>query len=225
MSRRPGAAGGDRGSGGGAAARNLQQPEIIVGTWRSARAERDDITKTEAREALLQLDPLWDEPFPAEQARIVQLLVERVDVRMNAVEVRLRPNGLGGLVREVPGNRRAAARKRATALADDETITVHIPLIFRTRGGRKLVVTPDGSTWAPRPRVDSAMVKALARAFRWRKMLDEGVHAALGGVDRAKGLAPPYQPHALMFHSLRRTLTKSTAPQFRSQGRLVDVAS
>jgi hypothetical protein len=59
--------------------------------------------------ALLQLDPLWDELFPAEQARIVQLLVERVDVRMGGVEIRLRPNGLIGLVREVAGNRRAAA--------------------------------------------------------------------------------------------------------------------
>ena len=51
----------------------------------------------------------WDELFPAEQARIVQLLVERVDVRMHGVEVRLRPNGLTGLVREVVGSRRAAA--------------------------------------------------------------------------------------------------------------------
>jgi hypothetical protein len=86
-----------------------RQPEIIVGTWRAARAQQDDITEDEARTALLELDPLWDELFPAEQARIVQLLVERVDVRTNGVEVRLRPNGLAGLVREVVGSRRAAA--------------------------------------------------------------------------------------------------------------------
>jgi hypothetical protein len=52
--------------------------------------------------------PLWDELFPAEQARIVQLLVERVGVRMHGVEVRLRPNGLAGLMREVAGRRAAA---------------------------------------------------------------------------------------------------------------------
>ena len=77
---------------------------------------------------------------------------------------------------------------RATVSADGETITVHIPLTFRKRGGRKLVVTPDGAEWAPRPRVDNAMVKALARAFRWRKMLDEGVHATLEDLARAKGV-------------------------------------
>jgi site-specific DNA recombinase len=87
----------------------FRQPEIIVATWRAARAEQDDITEAEAREALHQLDPLWDELFPAEQARIVQLLVERVDLRMHGVEVRLRPNGLTGLVRDVVGNRRVAA--------------------------------------------------------------------------------------------------------------------
>jgi hypothetical protein len=63
---------------------------------------------------------------------------------------------------------------------------------FRKRGGRKLVVTPDSAPWAPRPRVDNAMVKALARAFRWRKMLDECVHATIEDLARAKGVAPPH---------------------------------
>lgn len=81
---------------------------------------------------------------------------------------------------------------RATVSADVETITVHIPLTFRKRGGRKRVVAPDGAEWAPRPRVDNAMVKALARAFRWRKMLDEGVHSTLEDLARAKRLPPSY---------------------------------
>jgi site-specific DNA recombinase len=58
----------------------LRQPEVIVATWCAARAEAPDLTEAEARAALEQLDPLWDELFPAEQARIVRLLVERVEV-------------------------------------------------------------------------------------------------------------------------------------------------
>ena len=77
----------------------FRQPEIVVGTWRAARAEQDDVTEDEAREALTQLDPLWDELFPAEQARIVQLLVERVDVHGEGVDVRFRMNGIGALAR------------------------------------------------------------------------------------------------------------------------------
>ena len=48
-----------------------------------------DLVEEEVREALERLDPLWDELFPAEQARIVQLLVERVDVRTDRVDIRL----------------------------------------------------------------------------------------------------------------------------------------
>jgi hypothetical protein len=87
----------------------FRQPEIIVSTCKAARAEQDDVTEQEAREALLQLDPLWDELFPAEQGRIVQLLVERVDVREQGVEVRLRPNELSAIVRDVTSNHKGAA--------------------------------------------------------------------------------------------------------------------
>jgi len=86
---------------------------------------------------------------------------------------------------------------RATVSADGETITVHIPMVFRKRGGRKLVVTPDGAEWAPRPRVDNAMVKALARAFRWRKMLDEGTFGTLDDLARAKGVHATYVSRVL----------------------------
>jgi hypothetical protein len=58
----------------------LRQPEVVVGTWLAARADAPDLTEAEVREALERLDPLWDELFPAEQARIVRLLVERVEV-------------------------------------------------------------------------------------------------------------------------------------------------
>jgi hypothetical protein len=81
---------------------------------------------------------------------------------------------------------------RVTVGTDGETITVHIPLTFRKRGGRKIVVTPDGAEWAPRPRVDNTMVKALARAFRWRRMLDNGVFGTLEDLARAKRLPPSY---------------------------------
>jgi hypothetical protein len=59
------------------------------------------------------------------------------------------------------------------------------------------VVTPDGAKWARRPRVDNAMVKALARAFRWRRMLDTGVHATIEDLARAKGVAPSYVSRVL----------------------------
>jgi DNA invertase Pin-like site-specific DNA recombinase len=88
----------------------FRQPEIVAGTWRAARAKDDGVSEVEVREALLALDPLWDELFPAEHARIVGLLVERVDISLDGLDVRLRVDGLGGLPRELAaGEIRAAA--------------------------------------------------------------------------------------------------------------------
>ncbi|WP_210526931.1 recombinase family protein [Rubellimicrobium arenae] len=79
----------------------FRQPEIVVGTWRAAHKEDAAITEAESREALHQLDPLWDELFPAEQARIVQLLVERIDLTPEGLNLALRVDGLTGLVQEM----------------------------------------------------------------------------------------------------------------------------
>jgi len=79
----------------------FRQPEIIAGTCKAARAHDAGITEVGAMEALQRLDPLWDELFPAEQARILGLLVERVDIGTEGLNVRLRVDGLGALAREV----------------------------------------------------------------------------------------------------------------------------
>jgi hypothetical protein len=90
----------------------LRQPEIVVGAWLAARKEAPELTEREVRDALHRLDPLWDELFPAEQARIVQALVERVTIGPDGADIRLRVDGLAGLVRDLgamaPATRRAA---------------------------------------------------------------------------------------------------------------------
>ncbi len=90
----------------------LWAPEIIVGTWLAARAELEGLSEADVRNALEGLDPLWDELFPAEQARIVQLLVERVDLGIDGIAIRLRTAGLTRVVadlRAVPAESREAA--------------------------------------------------------------------------------------------------------------------
>jgi site-specific DNA recombinase len=83
----------------------LRQPEIIAGTWQAARAEAPGLTEADTRMALEQLEPLWDELFPAEHARIIQLLVERVEVSPGGADIRLRVGGLASLARDLAGSR------------------------------------------------------------------------------------------------------------------------
>jgi len=82
----------------------LLAPEIIVQTWRSARRSIKGITEAEVRSAIQTFDPLWNELFPAEQARIIGLLVERVDIRTDRVDIKLRIAGVTSLVGELSGD-------------------------------------------------------------------------------------------------------------------------
>jgi len=79
--------------------RLVRAPEIVARTIRSAGLHPDTV-----REALADFDRIWDELFPAEQARLVRLLVERVDVSDDGIRVRLRTEGLRDVVRELQGD-------------------------------------------------------------------------------------------------------------------------
>jgi hypothetical protein len=82
----------------------LLSPEIIVQTWRSARKSINSLTESEVRNSLQAFDPLWSQLFPAEQSRIIQLLVERIDVLIDRVDIKLRIAGITSLIGELTGN-------------------------------------------------------------------------------------------------------------------------
>lgn len=78
-----------------------------------------------------------------------------------------------------------------------DTITVRVPLAIRKRGGRKVVVSPDGSVLPGAPRqititADPSLLKALGRAFRWRRMLEDGRYASVSEIARAEKLDRTY---------------------------------
>jgi hypothetical protein len=74
------------------------------------------------------------------------------------------------------------------------TLVVRIPMRFQRRGGRKRIVAPDGSEIAPttKPQPDNTLVKALARAWRWQKLLDEGVYATVSEIGDAEKISKSY---------------------------------
>jgi hypothetical protein len=56
-----------------------------------------------------------------------------------------------------------------------DTLTIRIPMRLQRRGGRKLIMMPEGAAMpAPKPRPDETLVKALVRAHRWRRKIDSG---------------------------------------------------
>ena len=80
----------------------------------------------------------------------------------------------------------------------DAVVTIKIPFVVRERGGRKLVLAPDGAPMPPAaPQVDSTLVKAIARAFRWQRMLETGRYATIREIARAEKINASYVSRVL----------------------------
>jgi hypothetical protein len=79
----------------------LQAPEIVVGVWRLAQRKLKRLAERDVRESLRLLDLLWGQLFFDEQARIFQLIVDRVDVGLDGLKIRLRNDGIFNVMGEL----------------------------------------------------------------------------------------------------------------------------
>lgn len=76
-----------------------------------------------------------------------------------------------------------------------DTMTLHVPFRVVRRGGRKEMQLPDGA--APPRRTDNTLVKALARAFRWKRRLESGEFATIAELAEREGIASSYMTRVL----------------------------
>ena len=76
-----------------------------------------------------------------------------------------------------------------------ETVTLHVPFRIVKRGGRKEMQMPDRVQLERTP--DSTLIKALARAFRWKRMLESGEFATIAELAEREGIAPSYMTRVL----------------------------
>jgi hypothetical protein len=109
---------------------------------------------------------------------------------------------------------------------DGRTVTVRVPISIRRRGGRKLVVAPDGNTnsWeASRRRADNAMVKAVARAFRWREMLENGAYATIAEIALAEKINESYVGRILRLTLLAPILVEQMLNRRQSENISLDL--
>ncbi len=75
-----------------------------------------------------------------------------------------------------------------------DVISIEIPMAFKKRGGRKVIVLPDGSHGHPIPTatIDNTMIKAIARAFRWQKLLENGTYTCLDDIARSEKIGASF---------------------------------
>jgi hypothetical protein len=94
--------------------------------------------------------------------------------------------------------------------ADGCTATVSIPVTFHQRGGRKQILSPSGATpWSPAPRTDTALVKAIVRAHRWRQMLEGGEYATSAELAKAEKINESYLGRILRLTLIAPDITET----------------
>ena len=105
-----------------------------------------------------------------------------------------------------------------------DTITVKVPIAFKRRRGRKRIVAPDGTELAPAAssppasEIDSALVKAIARAYRWQRMLERGEYATLRELAKAERLDPAYVSRVFRLTLLAPTCVEAILSGRQSSG-------
>ncbi len=146
--------------------RLLVQPEWAV---RIARQD-DDLTEHAVMIALKKFESLWDELFPAEQIRILNLLIQRIVIDPEKLQITMRPTGVTTLLQELVSD----ATYINPAPNAEGYYTIEIPISFKNRGGRKHITTPDGGdvTQAKLPRYDSSLIRAIVRGFELQEKMD-----------------------------------------------------
>ena len=74
-----------------------------------------------------------------------------------------------------------------------ETLTIRIPMRLQRRGGRKLIMTPEGAAApSPKPRRDETLIKALVRAHRWRRQIESGRAKSITDLAEQEGVTDAY---------------------------------
>ena len=81
-------------------------------------ADHAELEEGDVIEALGALEPVWDELYPAEQARILRLLIERIDVAPDGISVTLHAAGMRSLVAELAGEQASAPEPGHTAMLE-----------------------------------------------------------------------------------------------------------
>ena len=103
---------------------------------------------------------------------------------------------------------------------DERTITVRIPIPSVRRGGRKVIIAPSGGdAWTPaKPRSDETLIRALARAHRWKRMLEEKRYRSAGELANAEGVTRSFVNRLLRLTLLAPDIQEAILEAGQSKG-------
>ena len=107
---------------------------------------------------------------------------------------------------------------------DGKILTVHIPMEWKRRGGRKVIIAPEGGdAWAPaKPRRDETLIRALARAHRWKRLLEEGTYRSAAELAEVEKITRSYITRLLQLTLLAPEIVEAILDGMQQRGTTVE---
>jgi len=168
------------------------------------------------------LDRIWNELFPAEQERLLHLVVDKITVNPDGLVLVLKADGISSVIAElVPDERNSEDRKVAAESSqsrgkrgavpsvdtENGRITLRIPMRLKRRSGRKEIILPNGNAEEASP-VQESLATAVARAHRWLQLLEDGRFNSVSELAEAVDLDPSLVRRNLNLTLLRPDLVR-----------------
>ncbi|MCB9964282.1 MAG: recombinase family protein [Rhodospirillales bacterium] len=156
--------------------------------------------------ALKNFGVVWEELFPAEQARIVQLVIHKIAVHPNKLIIEFHPPGMASVLHELLPELTIENGQNPNM---HESMILEIPIDFKKRHKRKIITAPNGEdlVTARQPKFDNALLKAVVRAHEWQDMLDNGDVRSIRELADQEKLPSSYVANVMQLTNLAPDIT------------------
>jgi hypothetical protein len=142
--------------------------------------------------------------FPAEQARIIQLVIDSIVVHPDKIIITFHPSGMLSVLHQFMPDLK-------THGDIDDPMVMEIPVQFQRKAKRKRITTPDGRNVVDmtNENIDDALVKAIARAHRWQEMLDTREVKSIQAIADLENLSGTYAQKVIRLTDLAPDITSA----------------
>jgi len=147
---------------------------------------------------------MWEELFPVEQARIIQLVIDGIIVHPDKIIITFHPLGMLSVLHQFMPDLK-------THGDIDEPMVMEIPVQFQRKAKRKHIIKPDGCHVIDmqNPNMDEALVKAIGRAHKWQAMLESGEVKSIRQIAEQEKLPNSYAERVIRLTELAPDITSA----------------
>jgi site-specific DNA recombinase len=169
-----------------------------------AKLEKASIKESDVADALANIESLWEMLFPAEQYRMMHLMIESVSIFEDSINILLKTDAIPSLIVELTGMELSSSKKRGKVtqpssivpeVLPEGKIMLKVPAYFKYQNGRKLIVTPEtleGENSDSPDVVQYPIIRAIGKAHQWKAMLESGEVASISDLSRTLEFSHSY---------------------------------